>query len=188
MSNNVIWGNVTSLNHFADLELDSASPKPALLPCGLVDEIQIPGSLWTHNTYKSWLKGLADIGFSADKKNLFIFDYDWRLSNFDNTGRLDEFVTKNVGQDTKFDLVVHSMGGIVSRIYLDQYRSARSVTQIIYLGSPFLGSMNTFGTIKEGWGWPFTNLAGGQDGGEPRVHQRPSLLEAETGPHLWADN
>jgi hypothetical protein len=24
--------------------------------------------------------------------------------------------------------------------------------------------------------------------GEPRAHHRPSLLEAETGAHLWADN
>jgi hypothetical protein len=81
-SENIIWGNATSFNRFADLELDSTPAKPPLHHCGLVDEIQILGSLWTHNSYKSWLKALADIGFSTENKTLFIFDYDWRLSNF----------------------------------------------------------------------------------------------------------
>jgi pimeloyl-ACP methyl ester carboxylesterase len=69
---------------------------------------------------------------------------------------------KNVGQNQKFDIIAHSMGGLVTRIYMDKFPSAKSLQQVIYLGTPFLGSMNTFGTIKEGWGWPFTNLAGGQ--------------------------
>lgn len=174
---NIIWGTSTSLAHFADIELDSTPPKPALHACGLVDEIQIFGSLWSHNTYKSWLKGLADIGFSPDKKNLFIFDYDWRLSNFENAKRLNAFITKNIGAEQKFDMIAHSMGGIVSRIYLAEYASARSVQQIIYLGTPFLGSMNTFGTIKEGWGWPFTNMAGGQAVVTRVALSFPSMLE-----------
>jgi pimeloyl-ACP methyl ester carboxylesterase len=176
-SENIIWGNATSFNRFADLELDSTPAKPPLHHCGLVDEIQILGSLWIHNSYKSWLKGLADIGFSTENKTLFIFDYDWRLSNFENARLLDAFITKSIGQEKKFDLIAHSMGGIVSRIYLDQYPSAASVTQIIYLGTPFLGSMNTFGTIKEGWGWPFNNLAGGQDVVARVALSFPSMLE-----------
>src|SRR5271156_6968302 len=56
--NNPIWGTRTSFSNFARLELD-VPDNPALHPCGLVDEIQIIGSLWTHNTYKSWLPGLA---------------------------------------------------------------------------------------------------------------------------------
>jgi len=159
---NVVWGTRSSFSNFAQLELDLPS-NPALHPCGLVDEIQILGSLWTHNTYKSWIAGLADIGFSPENGNLFIFAYDWRLSNFENAKRLDTFVAQNIGSGRKFDIVAHSMGGIVSRIYLDEYASAKSVRQIVYLGTPFLGSMNTFGTIKEGWGWPFDAMAGGQD-------------------------
>lgn len=159
---NIVWGDRTSFSNFSKLEVDVPS-NPKLHPCGLVDEIQIIGSLWTHNTYKSWLKGLSDIGFSTEKKTLLIFDYDWRLSNFDNAKLLDEFVTKNIGPGKQFDILAHSMGGIVSRIYLDRGPSAKAVKQIIYLGTPFLGSMNTFGTIKEGWGWPFNGMAGGQD-------------------------
>jgi pimeloyl-ACP methyl ester carboxylesterase len=158
----VVWGSRNSLGNLSQLELDVPA-NPVLHPCGLVDAIQILGSLWTHNTYKSWIAGLADIGFSPEKKNLFLFAYDWRLSNFDNAKRLDAFVTTNTGSGKPFDIVAHSMGGIVSRIYLNDYTSAKSVQQIIYLGTPFLGSMNAFGTIKEGWGWPFDALAGGQD-------------------------
>jgi pimeloyl-ACP methyl ester carboxylesterase len=159
---NVVWGTRNSFSNLAQLELDVPS-NPVLHPCGLVEEIQILGSLWTHNTYKSWMTGLADIGFSPEKKNLFIFAYDWRFSNFENAKRLDAFIAQNIGSGRKFDIVAHSMGGIVSRIYLDEYASARSVQQIIYLGTPFLGSMNAFGTIKEGWGWPFDAMAGGQE-------------------------
>ena len=174
--NNVVWGTTTSLKHFARLELDT-EPPAKLHPCGLVDEIQIFGSLWTHNTYKSWLKGLADIGYSAEHRNLFLFDYDWRLSNFENAKQLDSFVAENIEPGKSFDVIAHSMGGIVLRIYLDEYVSAKSVRQVFYVGTPFLGSMNTFGTIKEGWGWPFTNLAGGQDVITRVALSFPSMLE-----------
>jgi hypothetical protein len=160
--NNPIWGTRTSFSNFARLELD-VPDNPALHPCGLVDEIQIIGSLWTHNTYKSWLAGLAAIGFSPENKNLFIFDYDWRLSNYENAKLLNAFIARNIESGKEFDIIAHSMGGIVSRIYLDEYAPTKTVHQIIYLGTPFLGSMNTFGTIKEGWGWPYDSMAGGQE-------------------------
>ncbi len=173
--NNPVWGTRTSFSNFAKLEL--GVPNPVLHSCGLVDEIQIIGSLWTHNTYQSWLAGLAAIGFSPEKKNLFVFDYDWRLSNDENARRLDAFIAKNVDIGTAFDIIAHSMGGIVSRIFLDKYARANVVHQIIYLGTPFLGSMNTFGTIKEGWGWPYDSMAGGQDVVARVSLSFPSMLE-----------
>jgi hypothetical protein len=69
------------------------------------------------------------------------------------------------------------MGGLVTRIYIDKYPSAKFLHQVIYLGTPFLGSMNTFGTIHEGWGWPFTNLAGGQDVVTRVALSFPAMLE-----------
>ena len=175
-TNKIIWGTASSLANFGKLEL-GVPTQIDLHACGLVDEIQILGSLWTHNTYKSWMDELKKIGYSTEQNNLFIFAYDWRLSNFDNAKALDVFVTRHIGPDKNFDMIAHSMGGLTCRIYLDEYASAKSVEQIIYLGTPFLGSMNTFGTLKEGWGWPLTAMAGGQDVVARVVLSFPSMLE-----------
>jgi pimeloyl-ACP methyl ester carboxylesterase len=175
-NNTVVWGNIKSFSNFSKLEIGNPT-SPALHPCGLVDEIQILGPFWTHDSYKSWLDALNDIGFSAQRGNLFIFPYDWRLSNFDNARKLDAFISAHMPPARQFDIVAHSMGGIVTRIYLDKYSSARAVHQIFYLGTPFLGSMDTLGTIKEGWGFPLTNIAGGQELVTRVALSFPSMLE-----------
>lgn len=176
INNTVIWGNIKSFSNFSKLEIGNPA-SPALHPCDLVDEIQILGPFWTHDTYKSWLDALNDIGFSPQRNNLFIFAYDWRLSNFDNAKNLDAFVSAHIPATQQFDIVAHSMGGIVTRIYLDNYPSARTVNQVFYLGTPFLGSMDTLGTIKEGWGFPLTNIAGGQELVTRVAMSFPSMLE-----------
>jgi len=55
------------------------------------------------------------------------------------------------------------MGGIVSRIYMEGKTGQQLPKRIVYMGTPFLGSMNTFATIKEGWDPLKNRLAGGQN-------------------------
>jgi pimeloyl-ACP methyl ester carboxylesterase len=172
----IVWGTVTSFSNFPRLEVGNPE-NPVLHPCGLVDEIQILGPFWIHDTYKSWLDALKQVGFSPERNNLLVFAYDWRLSNFDNAQRLDALVAAHIPAGKQFDIIAHSMGGIVTRIYLDRYQSARAVNQVIYLGTPFLGSMDTLGTIKEGWGFPLTNLAGGRELVARVAMSFPSMLE-----------
>jgi pimeloyl-ACP methyl ester carboxylesterase len=59
-----------------------------------------------------------------------------------NAGILGQYIA-NVKQKTgaeMVDLVVHSMGGMISRYYIDRVMQGRDVAQLIMLGSPMGGS------------------------------------------------
>jgi pimeloyl-ACP methyl ester carboxylesterase len=59
-----------------------------------------------------------------------------------NAAIMSEYI-RNVQQVTgaeQVDVVVHSMGGIIARYYLDRMMQTRNVAQLILLGSPMAGS------------------------------------------------
>lgn len=89
-SGSVIWGNRSSytMARMAALRLpfDTSKRDPGIQSCGLIDTVSIIPLLWESNVYSPLLKTLADIGYKTE--NILIFDYDWRLSNFDNALRL----------------------------------------------------------------------------------------------------
>lgn len=157
-SGNVVWGNRNSLSNYASLDL--LSNGKALKASGLVSSINVLGPFWTIHQYDDLLGLLRDLGFE-DGKTLFLFPYDWRLSNFETSKRLDEFVSSTPAlREGNFDIVAHSMGGLVTRIWMAEHGGAGKVHKVIYLGTPFLGSMNSLDTISNGWG-PFANLVAG---------------------------
>jgi pimeloyl-ACP methyl ester carboxylesterase len=161
-SGDVVWGTGSSLKNFARLEL-GASSQEDLASCGLIEKVEVFGPLYSIKAYAGLLAYLKSIGFN--ESNLYLFDYDWRQSNFETAKKLKTFIEerqKDGRLPGKFDILAHSMGGIVTRIYLDE-NPGSAVNKVIYFGTPFLGSANTLGTLSEGWG-SFSNwLAGGID-------------------------
>jgi pimeloyl-ACP methyl ester carboxylesterase len=76
--------------------------------------------------------------------------YDWRQSNFDTARELDRFVKSQPAlSGAKFDVVAHSMGGIVTNIWALDEGGASRLHKDIYMGTPFQGSMNAFDTLSE---------------------------------------
>lgn len=75
---------------------------------------------------------LGQIDYGKEHFTCFQFDYDWRLDNVENARRLHQFIlrkrayvqseyAKRFGvenYDVKFDIVAHSMGGLIARYYL----------------------------------------------------------------------
>lgn len=63
--------------------------------------------------------------------------------NAEILGQYIAAVQKRTGAE-KVDLLVHSMGGMISRYYLDRVMKTDNVAQIIFLGSPMAGSACTY--------------------------------------------
>jgi pimeloyl-ACP methyl ester carboxylesterase len=172
----VVWGNGSSLSNFTRLQLNVDTPE-TLVPCGMIDKIEVFGPLYSIKAYTGLLNYLATLGF--DKSNLHLFDYDWRQSNFDTAKKFKKFIEdrqKDGRLPGRFDIIAHSMGGIVTRIYLNE-NPAAPVNKVVYFGTPFLGSANALGMLSEGWG-SFSNwLAGGMDKIRDVVISMPGFME-----------
>lgn len=84
----------------------------------------------------------CDLTQAPNNPNLFVFAYDWRISNADNATKLADYIAcvQKFYPNTNVNLVAHSMGGLVARRYIIQYDSAHHVNAFISVGSPYLGA------------------------------------------------
>ncbi len=76
---------------------------------------------------------------------IYLFGYDWRLSNEENGRRLAGFVqylTEKLKpySPEQFHFITHSMGGLVFGCYLNQVPDFRHIGKVILCAPPFLGS------------------------------------------------
>lgn len=152
----VVWGNVlNTVRRFPDLELPLDPAANRLKPCGVLDDVQVLGPLRA-GIYNILFKTFADLGFK-EGQNLFVFDYDWRQSTLDNAARLAAFVAEirarhGIPPEQRFNVVAHSMGGMVARIFVLRHGGQRHVERLVTVATPHFGSLNAFDTLLSGWG------------------------------------
>ena len=88
------------------------------------------------------------------------FPYDWRLSNRHSARRLADFIAPRLaawrrthGADARVVLVAHSMGGLVSRYYLEVLDGGhwRDCRALLTFGTPYRGSLNAVNFIANGY-------------------------------------
>ncbi len=85
--------------------------------------------------------------------NYFIFPYDWRKDLSPTNTTLDQLIDQAIkasGQ-SKINLVVHSMGGLVARNYISDSSKASKVNKLIELGVPHLGIPSGLKTFLYGF-------------------------------------
>jgi pimeloyl-ACP methyl ester carboxylesterase len=117
----------------------------------------IPG-LWKIDGYSKTLKYVTDTFDVVPGENFFEFPYDWRRDNRvaarklakDAQGWLAAWREKSGAADAKLILVGHSMGGIVSRYYLECLDGWRDTRVLVTFGTPYSGSLNSVGTLVNG--------------------------------------
>jgi pimeloyl-ACP methyl ester carboxylesterase len=100
--------------------------------------------------YGSLIDTLNGCGFREDNRTLYPFPYDWRRSNSCSAAlladRIDSVLAEWQGKgEFEISLVAHSMGGLVSRCYLESDAYAKRpgfkfVKNLLCLATPHLGS------------------------------------------------
>lgn len=144
------WGSVGALPDFPTLRIGS-DVADDLKPCGVIREIVFLGPL-KQELYAPIINHLEKIGY-REGADLFIFDYDWRRSVFDNASRLETFAREKIPDPAqRFDIVAHSMGGLIARVYVNRHDGAQRVARLFSAGSPFQGSVKVYATLDKGWG------------------------------------
>jgi len=94
----------------------------------------------------------------TSSQNFFPFPYDWRLDNRVNARRLEReamnwltrWRTSSGAADAKLVLVGHSMGGLISRYFLECLGGWQHTRTLITLGTPHRGSVNAVDSIVNG--------------------------------------
>jgi hypothetical protein len=107
----------------------------------------------------------------GDRDTFYVFPYDWRRDNVESAQllfrRIEELKQKLGRPDLRFNLVTHSMGGLVARyaaMYGDadlpegvaatpqpDWAGARHIKKIFMFGTPNEGTMEAFATLLEGY-------------------------------------
>ena len=110
------------------------------------------------NVYKALIKEFENKGYK-EGKTLFIAYYDWRKPVSENwekylKPKIEEAKQKS-GQD-HVDLVAHSMGGLLSRAYIQSDNYGRDVNKLVMMGTPNYGASESYvvwegGLYPQGW-------------------------------------
>lgn len=133
-SGDVVWGDLGSLNrsNFERLNLLPEDGKiEELKSTDIIRDVPLPFGLYKHGIYSNLIDFLSGnrsifdkvtgrqiVGDYDEGKNLFVFPYDWRRTNFASAKRLNDFIMDKVPSG-EYDIIAHSMGGIITRLMLD---------------------------------------------------------------------
>ncbi|MCD6225890.1 alpha/beta fold hydrolase, partial [bacterium] len=100
------------------------------------------------NIYENLTNTLKENGYQ-EGKDLFVFNYDWRQPVKDSAQDLANFIQNNIPEDKKVILIGHSLGGLVSRSYWQEFNQQK-VKKIITLGSPHQGVVQAYEALAGG--------------------------------------
>jgi len=117
----------------------------------------VPGLLgsWLHNgeweldpilhSFNNLWDALELAGYE-ENASLFFLGYDFRQSNVKTAQELKQKIAaiKTICGCPKVDVIAHSMGGLVARQYVQSDDYANDVDQLIFLGTPHLGSPKAY--------------------------------------------
>jgi pimeloyl-ACP methyl ester carboxylesterase len=134
----------------------------------------------------------------GDQDTFYVFAYDWRRDNVESARllvRRVEALKLRLGRpDLRFNVVAHSMGGLVARyaaMYGDRdlptegvapvpdWPGARFINKIFMFGTPNEGSAEAFATLLEGYSVT--------EGARPRIHLLNNLSREDvmTAPSIF---
>jgi pimeloyl-ACP methyl ester carboxylesterase len=124
----------------------------------LISDLHLIPGLWKIDGY-SRIATTIRAGFEVEEgRNFFEFPYDWRRDNRVAARRLarmtHDWLTgwrqSSGNADAKLILVAHSMGGLVSRYFLEVMEGWKKTRALITFGTPYRGSLNALNSLANG--------------------------------------
>jgi lecithin:cholesterol acyltransferase len=148
----------------SDLTLSGDSPEAETLGDGITadrvfpDTHLLPG-LWKIDGYSTLAKAIASEFDTRPGLNYFELPYDWRRDNRVAARRLAKLAPNwlnawrqsSGNRDAKLILIAHSMGGLVSRYFLEVLGGWRETRMLITFGTPYRGSLNALNVLANGF-------------------------------------
>jgi hypothetical protein len=182
VSGQAIWQIVSSLGQrVQDLKLEGDDRNGGDLGDGIkatkliADTHLIPG-LWKIDGYTQTSKLITD-NFQVTEGNIYEdpedkaanfyhFPYDWRRDNRGNANILKRLLAKRLkawrdqsgNKDAKVILLAHSMGGLISRYYLEVLGGWQDCRALFTFGTPYRGSVNPVNFLANGYKKAFIDL------------------------------
>jgi hypothetical protein len=133
---------------------------------GSMSEEIIPGTGdWSFGiagyVYNPFIEKFKEFGYEYNK-DLFVCHYDWRLDIEQCTEKyLIPFINEHKShRDEKFDIVAHSMGGLLARCYIQGPHYQNDIQNLIMAGTPHFGSPKSYYAWEGGTTPPDDSLAG----------------------------
>ena len=159
---------------------DPTTSHDALIATDALRTVKI-GVLPVFDVYGGFIKAMATRGGYHEEQwetasdggfqdSLYVFAYDWRLDNVENARllirKVEALKLRLKKPDLKFDIIAHSMGGLISRyaaMYGDvdlppdgqkpqpTWIGAEHFSKIILLGTPNEGSVDSLNALVNGY-------------------------------------
>ena len=149
-----LGGSIRDLSLVGDPRCD---PDDGVVATRLMPNVHIIPGLWGIDGYSA-IAAMITSSFDLIPGKTFIeFPYDWRLSNIVSAERLAAVAIpalheqRKVNPDAKLVLIGHSMGGLVSRYFLECLDGAKDTRMLITFGTPYRGSLRALDFLANGF-------------------------------------
>ena len=197
-TNKTVWFKFTQTED-DDLRLPMSTNlrqnQDKLVATDIIREVKLPSILPDVTVYQEVLTTLAARGYTeATWENpqatdaFYVFAYDWRRDNVESARELimkiEALKTKLKSPDLKFDVVAHSMGGLIAR-YAAMYGTAGlsasgRLPVVNWAGAKHFGKILLFGTPNEGSYASFDALVNGYNIGSRNLPFINDLSNADS--------
>ena len=180
-----------------------AKHRDKLVATDIIREIKLPSIIPDIQIYGKALESLKAKGYTEatwdDPKAtdvFYVFAYDWRRDNVESAQqlirRIEAVKTKLNRPDLKFNILAHSMGGLIARyaaMYgaadlppngrtpIPTWAGAKDISRILLFGTPNEGSFGAFTALIKGYTIGGRNLPFVNDLTKDDVFTIPSLYE-----------
>ncbi|CAN5561733.1 hypothetical protein BH18ACI1_BH18ACI1_16360 [soil metagenome] len=180
-SDEKVWFNLTRSKN-DDLRLpispDIAANRDNLVPGDVLRRVQLIRLTPEIEIYQKLINSLDADGYKEGKidvpdengyaDTVYVFPYDWRLDNVENAHillqKMDELRAKLKRPDLKFNIVAHSMGGLIARYaamygkadlkarnFRPTWKGTSYINSILLVATPNGGSLSALNSLLNGF-------------------------------------